>query len=175
MKFKKLICHLLSKLTMVYSGSIALVANRGMQQLPPKIFLNTKFVISTGVSKFMGQNSVQSSCFVAFKLSKFLGHGFSYFNKFTCDMYLDPAMPAATITFLYCLFMNHAPMDSDIALCINLISKYKDYLLFLFSPEVGTCRVCSLLKKFSFLEVTKSNPLQRNRLNLKINLSINCK
>ena len=60
---------------MVYSGSIALVANRGMQQLLLKIFLNTKFVISTCVSKFMGQNSVQSSCFVAFKLSKFLGHG----------------------------------------------------------------------------------------------------
>ena len=72
MKFRRLKCHLLSELTMIYSGSVSLVANRGMQQLPPKIFLNRKFVISTCVSKLIGQNSVQSSCFVAFKLSKSL-------------------------------------------------------------------------------------------------------
>ena len=67
MKFKKLICHLLSELTMIFSGSVTLIADRGMQQLPPKIFLNRKFVISrsTCVSKFIGQNSVKISCFIA--------------------------------------------------------------------------------------------------------------
>ena len=69
-------------------------------------------------------------------------------------MYLDPTTPAATITFHYCLFMNHAPMDSDIAYVSTLHTKVQGFLLFPFSPEVERV-VSATVEVILFSKVTK--------------------